>query len=52
MIDDTRSSFSRNVLNGILIERFDDPSNQQDDAELLTMLKKLANLADLDDVRH
>jgi len=51
MIDDTRSSFSRNATNGILIEPFHHPEEQCEDRALLLCLDALAVLADLDDVR-
>ncbi len=51
IIDDTKSCFSRNISNGILIKEFDNPETQSDDCELKRMLSVLDILADFDDVR-
>jgi hypothetical protein len=51
MIDDTKSCFSRNISNGLLIKPFDDPETQSEDCELLNMLDILDILSDLPDVR-
>ncbi len=52
MVDDTKSSFSRNATNGILIAPFEDPDEQRDDRALLCLLDVLEVLADLEDVRN
>jgi len=52
MIDDTKSCFSRNRSNGLLIKPFDDPETQSEDCELLNMLDILDILSDLQDVRN
>ncbi len=52
MLDDTASCFSHNVRNGILVKEFDNPKLQQDDTELLMLLKILQDLADCNDVRN
>ncbi len=51
LIDDTKSCFSLDPLNGIQIIKFDDPETQYDDKELLFILKKLDQASDLNDVR-
>ncbi len=52
IIDDKKSNFTKDPLNGIEIVAFDDPEHQMNDMELLSILKQLDNLSNLIDVRN
>ncbi len=52
MVDDNSSSFQENSANGILIEAFTNPDEQQFDIELHRVLEQLKLLSLLKDVRE
>ncbi len=51
LIDDTKSCFLLDALNGIQITEFNNPQMQFNDNELMLILQKLEEIADLRDVR-